>query len=132
MKIVVYLTLIVLIISTIVARSKGKSKKGILVSRLSGTPQGPGSAVLVPRPVAIHSPTVVSRPVVLSRPMIVRRFAIVKSTINECPDSHNFQDLVDSELGDCKEPCNRKTCIQTSQRCCYYTAAMRRRRILMK
>jgi hypothetical protein len=127
MKIVVYLTLIILILSLVVTkRSKGKSKKGILVGRLSGTPQGPGSAVLVPRPIAV------ARPVVLSRPMVVRRFAIVRSSVNECPDTHNFQGLVDSELGDCKEPCTRRTCIQTSERCCYYTAAMARRRVLLK
>ena len=118
MKIVVYLTIIVLILSLVESkRSKGKSKKGILVGRLSGTPQGPGSAVLMPRPVAVSRPLVVPRPVVRS---------------SECPDTHNFHDLVDSQIGHCEEPCTIRTCIQTSERCCYYTAAMRRRRILLK
>ena len=131
MKIVVYLTIIVLILSLVESkRSKGKSKKGILVGRLSGTPQGPGSAVLMPRPVAVSRPLVVPRPVVIRRPMVVRRYEIVRSS--ECPDTHNFHDLVDSQIGDCQEPCTRRTCIQTSERCCYYTAAMRRRRILLK
>ncbi len=81
-------------------------------------------------------PTVVSRPPFLSGPpqgprivrsgfvsspvMAVRRFAVVRSSLNQCPEDFHSNMLVKEIAEFCPRVCSKRYCIQINEICCIY------------
>lgn len=111
MKIISILYLIIAFIGSVI------NKRGRTINKIiNKLPISIGA-----NPIAISRPITIANPVVVARPVVVRRLAVVRSSLLECPQTHNFNELIDYELGPCRAPCRRETCIQTSDRCCYYS-----------
>ena len=53
--------------------------------------------------------------------VVGRKLAVIRSSLDICPQTHNFKELIGSEYGLCRPPCKRDDCIQTTDRCCVYS-----------